>query len=160
MGIDALKAIAREVMPYFTPFLMKAGEEIAKGVGQDSWLAFKGIFKKKGEISLLEKGENQSLSKDELQEVETTLIQYLENDKEVLPTVIGFLDLSYADRTKLQRKLKTIEVLNNELEGLEEKLNKVGVLGKGDIEIKIDLQETTLQEANEEIIKLIKKGGY
>ena len=74
--------------------------------------------------------------------------------------MIGFLDLSYADRTKLQRKLKTIEVLNNELEGLEEKLNKVGVLGKGDIEIKIDLQETTLQEANEEIIKLIKKGGY
>jgi len=97
--------IATAAMTILVPYVTKAAGKFAEKIGEDLWTKVKGVFKKDKEIELVKKADEQKLEKVDLVEIESSLVENLKQDADLLKSVTQILNITPANAFILSKKL-------------------------------------------------------
>jgi hypothetical protein len=139
------------------PFLTKAGGKIAEAVGEDFYKKVKGLFSRKEDNQLLEKAEKGPLSGDEVRQIESSVGQELPKNDALLKQLKEQLNLGFADTTKLEGILTSIEKIKMKLQPLYAEYADAGVATQGDYLNTIRMQERKLAQMEDDLYTLVHK---
>ena len=72
--------IGTAAMTILSPYLTKAAGKVAEKVGEDLWVKVKKVFIKDREKELVKKVEDNKVSKSDIVEIESSLVEYLKKE--------------------------------------------------------------------------------
>jgi len=149
--------IATAVMTFIGPYITKAAESVAEGVGADLWGKIKTVFTKDKEKEFTQKFENGLITNADLGPIESALIEHLNEKRDFLQTINESLNIKSTNKFILESNLKVAARIREELQPLYMEQVDAGIAVEGDYRNRIAQLERKLNIIDEKIVVLISK---
>lgn len=144
------------IMAVLTPFLTKAGEEVAKSAGKGLYNKITSLFDQDEEIKTLQTAEA-SPDRRNLIELEKVIQDKLTKNAEKKDEFVSELNISRTDEFIAGEILKNAAILREDIRVLSREQLDVGVGTEGDYSARIALQERKLRKLEKKFISLTQK---
>lgn len=152
-----IATLATATMTLLTPYLTKAAEKFSEKAGEDLWSKVKNVFTKDEEKELVKKVEENKITKSDLVNIESSLIDRLQNESNFEQLIRVSLNITPANEFMLENYLKASMEIREELNVLFQDYPSTGVSLEGDYKVKISQQARKLKKVEEEILSIISK---
>ena len=148
---------ATAAMTILAPYVTKAAGKLAEKVGEDIWAKVKKVFTKDKEKELVKKVEENKVTKADLVEIESSLVEHLQEETDFEQLLKTSLNLTPANEFILENNLQVAAKIREELKPLYMEQIDAGVAVVGDYNIRIAQLERKLKKIDEKILSIITK---
>ncbi len=149
--------IATAVMTVLGPYVTKAAGKVAERIGEDLWTKVKKVFTKDKEKELVKKVEENKVTKSDLVEIESSLVEHLKVENELQQILKSSLNITPANEFILENNLQVAVKIREELKSLYMEQIDAGIAVAGDYNVKIAQLERKLKLIDDKILSIITK---
>ncbi len=149
--------LATATMTFLAPYITKAAGKVAEKVGEDLWTKVKKVFTKDKEKELVKKVEENKITKTDLVEIESSLVEHLKEETELQQALKTSLNITPANEFILENNLLVATRIREELKTLYMEQIDAGVAVVGDYKIRIAQLERKLKQIDDKILSIIIK---
>lgn len=147
--------IATAAMTILGPYVTKTAGKVAEKVGEDLWTKVKKVFTKDKEKELVKKVEENKVTKTDLIEIESLLVEHLKEESELQQLLKTSLNITPANEFILENNLQVAAKIREELKPIYMEQIDAGVAVAGDYNVKIAQLERKLKQIDEKILSII-----
>lgn len=150
-----IATLATAAMTLLTPYLTKAAEKFSEKAGENLWSKVKNVFTKENEKELVQKVEENNITKSDLAAIESSLIERLHKESNFEQLIRKSLNITPTNEFILENLQETAIKIRKELKSLYKEYAEAGINLKSEYLIRIKQQERKLKELDEIILSII-----